>query len=590
MTGEIRVNTYQDNWQRDADITTFADGSFLVVYEGYFNNYDDNPSYTYVAAQRYDASGNAVGGEKIIDREDYCSSSDARVTTLSDGGYAIVYCFDDYDDILTTREKVFVNIYNADGSARAVNIRVDTVQAFDALVPEVFATANGGFKVVYGAYSAGPKFDQIYSQQFTASGAKVGGNTLVNVNEGDFDEIYARSATLENGSTITIWNSEGAMDDGSNQVRGMLTRPDGTVLRADFGLSENYGSPGLGSGGGYDVAALNNGGFVISHKNYDFELGIDTEDTSYYTIFQFFNAAGNRTSGKIVAFASDDLPGATRIAQLTSGEIVVVWEQDPLPAQQQISDDIYGRMFTADGTPLTGVFEISVDAGSYDEQSEPELEALAGGGFVVTYTSESIDSDDDGVAMRIFGRATDGDDVARVDATGMMAGLDGDDRLTGTARANAIYGNDGQDSLYGGDGRDRLIGGNNADRIYGGDGDDTLSGSTGRDTLTGGAGADEFQITKRPPSGDADHITGWGSADVLSIQNSAFAGIGPAGRFDGKDFKLSGQTLDSGDRLIYDRASGTLYFDSNGSGSGGRTAIAIFDSNPALTAADIILV
>ena len=31
MGGEIRVNSYQHNWQRNAYTTVLADGSFLVV-------------------------------------------------------------------------------------------------------------------------------------------------------------------------------------------------------------------------------------------------------------------------------------------------------------------------------------------------------------------------------------------------------------------------------------------------------------------------------------------------------------------------------------------------------------------------------
>ena len=62
MGAEFRVNSYQDNWQRNPHITTFADGGFLVVWESYLNDYEEgSPSATYVAAQRYNAAGQRVG-------------------------------------------------------------------------------------------------------------------------------------------------------------------------------------------------------------------------------------------------------------------------------------------------------------------------------------------------------------------------------------------------------------------------------------------------------------------------------------------------------------------------------------------------
>ena len=596
MGGEFRVNSYQNNWQRNAHITTFADGGFLVVWDSYFNNYDDGPSLTYIAAQRYDANGQRVGGEQIIDAINGASSSNPRVTTLTDGGYAIAYEFDNYDDILTLRTEIYVNIYNADGSLRAAAIRVDTVPANNAVLPEVYATANGGFEVVFGVTRSTALFDQIYSQQFTASGARVGGNTLVNSNVGEFDQIYARSATLTNGSTITIWNSEGSFptagDLDSNEVRGTITNAAGTVLRADFSLSQNYGTVGGGSGAGYDVAALRNGGFVISHMNYDFDLGIDTPEASYYTIFQFFNAAGNATSRKFIAFASDDLPRASRITQLETGEIVVIWSQDPLPQQNQISDDIYGRVFSADGRALTGVFEISVDGGSYDEQSDPEIAALAGGGFVVTYTSESVDADHEGVAGRIFGRGTSGHDRLSVDASGMMAGLAGNDTLLGDGRSNGLTGGSGNDTLSGGAGNDRLTGGIGRDTLNGGAGDDTLNGGADRDILIGGPGADRFVFTTPAAPGAADTITAFGGNDLILLDNAVFPTLGPAGALAPALFKTvgAGGAVDASDRVVYDIRTGQLFHDSNGSAAGGRVLIAVLENRPALTAADILVI
>lgn len=47
---------------------------------------------------------------------------------------------------------------------------------------------------------------------------------------------------------------------------------------------------------------------------------------------------------------------------------------------------------------------------------------------------------------------------------------------------------------------------------------------------------------------------------------------------------------DAEDRLIYDRASGSLYFDADGTGSTDAVLFAMLDSRPLITAADVEIV
>lgn len=574
MGRTFRVNSYEDNWQRNPDVISMADGGFLVVYESYLNDRSDGPTATVVAAQRYDASGRPVGGETVVDGLDGTNAESARATRLSDGGYAVAWTWDDYDPILTIRDKAFVRAYDPDGTPRTGAIRVDTVQSNDVIAPEVVATANGGFKVVFGTDRSGDNFDQIFSQQFDRTGQKIGGNKLVNFNEGEFDQHYARSARLTDGSTITIWNSEGTYptegDLDSNEIRGTLFDRRGGVERGDFTLTINYGTVGSifgGSGGGYDVAALQDGGFVVTNKNYDFDLGLDTDDRSYYTMLRFFDAGGRLQGDPAVVYASDDLPNSTQVAQLENGVIVVVWDQDDV-TPGFIGDAIYGRYFSPEGVALSGRFDVSPEVPNYFSQDDPEIAALPGGGFVVTWMSEYIDSDDDGIAARIFGPSdvpqlpgltiagTRGNDDreggGRADE---LWGGDGNDTLDGRGGADTISGGDGRDVLLGGDGADLLSGGGKNDALYGGAGDDTVYGGGGDDTLGGGAGDDALN-----GGTGADALWGGANDDVLSggagrdtlggaRGNDAIYGAGGADELwgaDGSDLLFGG---DSGDRV-----------------------------------------
>ena len=220
------------------------------------------------------------------------------------------------------------------------------------------------------------------------------------------------------------------------------------------------------------------------------------------------------------------------------------------------------------------------------------VRALAGGGFVVAYQSDSIDNDNEGIAARIFGRATVGNDRVTVDQSGMMLGLAGNDTLTGSGRSNTLMGGDGADTAYGLAGADRMGGGTGRDLLVGGDGNDTLTGGAGNDTLTGGAGADSFIFANTASPANRDAITAFASDDLILLDNAVFRALGAAGHLNPTSFKMigTGANADANDRLIYDKRTGTLYYDTNGSADGGRFAIADLDNRPILTAGDIHII
>lgn len=622
MGAEIRVNSYQDNWQREPDILAMADGGYLVVWESFFNNYDDGPVLTYIAAQRYTVQGTKLGGETVLHGVDGANSSTPRVTALADGGFVLVWAYDDYDPILTWQTHVYAQVYNADGTSRSAVLQVDTVPANDAVLPEAVAHGDGSFSVVFGVDRSTTLFDQVYRQHFTANGEKVGGNQLVNTAVGEFDQIYVRSVTLTNGTSISIWNSEASFaipgsDLDSNEIRGTIFKADGTVLRGDFSLDWNIGTVGGHSGGGYDVAALQSGGFVVTHLAYDHDLGLDRPDKPYYIVMRFYDASGGAVSTHKLVFGSSDLANLSRVVQLENGQILVVWTQDPM--QAQVSDDVYGRMFSETGAAMGGVFEISVDGGSYDEQGAPEVIALVGGGFAVSYTSESVDLDDTGIALRVYGRGTGANDTLTVDETGGMAGWAGNDRLTGDARHNLLTGGTGDDLLWGldandtlrgesgndglsggsgddlltaGSGADRAFGGTGNDRLTGDSGDDSLTGDGGRDTLSGGSGADQFVFNTSRLTSHSDIITDCNSLDRIVLENAIYTALPTVGALTASAFKVlaNGAEIDANDRVIYSPSTGNLYYDADGSGAASRSLIAVLENHFALGYSQILVI
>jgi Ca2+-binding RTX toxin-like protein len=138
-----------------------------------------------------------------------------------------------------------------------------------------------------------------------------------------------------------------------------------------------------------------------------------------------------------------------------------------------------------------------------------------------------------------------GDNVETLTLTGSAA-IDG----TGNALANTINGNSAANAINGG---------------------------AGIDTLTGGGGTDRFTFTAAPGSANADRITDFTVGQDLIVLGGAagqpFAALA-SGALGAGAFALAAAPANADDRIIYDYATGALYYDADGSGSGGALRIA----------------
>jgi serralysin len=180
-------------------------------------------------------------------------------------------------------------------------------------------------------------------------------------------------------------------------------------------------------------------------------------------------------------------------------------------------------------------------------------------------------------------------------------GTAGNDTLTGTSgndTINGLGGNDlvlagstgGTDVINGGSsfgtinftGIERVVGGSFNDRLTGNAagqnltgaaGADTLAGAGGIDTLWGGTGTDTF-VFRETGTANADRIGDWASgSDKLLLDASVMSALGAGGNFAAGDarfwFSASGTAHDADDRIIFNTTTRQVFYDADGSGSGG---------------------
>ncbi|MEB3341643.1 CHRD domain-containing protein [Okeania sp.] len=217
----------------------------------------------------------------------------------------------------------------------------------------------------------------------------------------------------------------------------------------------------------------------------------------------------------------------------------------------------------------------------------------------VVYNGDSRDNNIDAGFGNDIVRGFDGNDrLNGLAGNDRVIGDDGNDTLIGARGNDTLFGQNGNDVLQGRPGADILLGGSGNDTLSGGQGRDRLNGGPGDDVLTGGASRDKFIFnTNEEFDSEAlgtDTITDFNSGqDRILLDLDTFteldssAGIGLVE----DDFAIvssEGDAATSAAEIVYDSASGTLYYNANGTdggfGIGGE--FAILDGSPDLVAND----
>ncbi len=117
----------------------------------------------------------------------------------------------------------------------------------------------------------------------------------------------------------------------------------------------------------------------------------------------------------------------------------------------------------------------------------------------------------------------------------------------------------------------RLAGNNLAQVIAGTNAADTIDGGGGADTLSGQGGADLFMLSAKPGAGVVTIGDFGDGADRIGLAASSF-NVG--GMLDDAKFMLGAAATTRDQRVLYDRASGRLMWDADGSGETAAILIA----------------
>jgi len=112
-----------------------------------------------------------------------------------------------------------------------------------------------------------------------------------------------------------------------------------------------------------------------------------------------------------------------------------------------------------------------------------------------------------------------------------------------------------------------LTGGALADTLNGGFGNDTLAGGAGNDRLIGGSGDDNFIFNTALGDTNIDTIQGYNATnDTILLDDAVFTALGLPIALAAGFFTTGTAATDTNDRIIYNAATGALFYDADGLG------------------------
>jgi hypothetical protein len=206
---EFVVNTYTTGYQSSGDVAVSADGTFVVVWEDYSGDRDGSGSAVF--GQRYDASGARLGSEFGVNTYTTGNQRIPSVSVSASGAFVVAWSSTAGDG---SGYSVFSRRFDAAGNALGSDFVVNTYTTGNqyGIVGAVTQDASGNFVVTWQGPEGGGE-PGVFAQRFSALGARRGGEFLVNTYTTGRQRLPS-VASDSVGNFVVAWNARD--QDGSN--------------------------------------------------------------------------------------------------------------------------------------------------------------------------------------------------------------------------------------------------------------------------------------------------------------------------------------------------------------------------------------
>ncbi len=311
---EFRVNSQAPGSQFTASVATLTNDSFVVSWVS--NDTSQDGSGSCIKAQLFTRSGVPIAGEFLVNTQSASSQFSPNVAHLANGGFVISW--DDWSGFDTKAQ-----IYDATGARVGGEFRLNTQTNAAQEYGDIVGLANGGFIATWRTTdtAADGSDNAVKAQIFDASGARVGAEFLVNTQAAGYQ--YEPSITaLAGGGFVVTWYTTDATQDGSGgAVKGQVFSASGAKVGAEFLVNSQV----VDTQKEAVATALPDGGFMVAwttfHSGQDgssFAIKAQAFDASGAKV-------GGEILVNTLATGAQFLPD---IATLADGRVVITWTSE----------------------------------------------------------------------------------------------------------------------------------------------------------------------------------------------------------------------------------------------------------------------
>ncbi len=221
VTGEFLVNQYTAYNQRTPTVAALANGGFVAAWVSEQERTTapnpgagvlvitntaatPNPSVD-IYARLYDGSGNAQGGEFLVNT-DFNPCADPNAAGGSDGGFVVTWDARDMTSPLTNSLDIYARSFTSAGAGSGGTVlRVNTYLYGDQYAPRI-SSLQTDYLIVWTSLAQDGSREGVYGQFLQGTGSKVGGEFRVNTTTLN-SQIQPVVASDGASQFLAIWSS-----------------------------------------------------------------------------------------------------------------------------------------------------------------------------------------------------------------------------------------------------------------------------------------------------------------------------------------------------------------------------------------------
>lgn len=510
--------------------------------------------------QIYSPAGAAIGQSFLVKSFDGGDIFSRAIEALPNGRFAVSW--EHHPDGSLGNGYLETGIFNSDGSVFKAPIHIGSTEA---AFPKIAPLADGGYVMSYE--EGGTKTVTFDSN----------GNPGATVNVSAWEDHWITG--LRDGGYITVVDEASGTGPGT-AIKAYLRQPNGTVTETLVTTQPDNPAPGLVNHAPSvaSVACLANGNLVVAWE-------VTYADEAKAVKAQIVSPSGALIGGELTLLQDTDLSTSVgRLDPLPDGGFSLSTDKGNLLTGPGL--DTYISTYSATGSLVTAPTLAHQDTEGH--QYALSVETLKDGSLLAGWLSV------------VEGKYTT---HFQVFSTGSVAPPDTDPAPPSADPGNPSVdpGNPSTDPVEpsgftrtGTKGKNVLVGGAGNDKFYGGYGNDKLTGLGGADVFVFNT---KLGTAKTDRKVNFDTITDFKPReDKIWLDNKIFTKLGKKGTeaspasLNKKFFKFGTKAGDKDDYVIYDKKTGILSYDADGSGAKAAIEIAKLAKNLKLTYHDFAIV